>query len=117
MPEANKTSDIQAVSAKNYVNNQQAVVISKDKQIKAVIAQPNSENVIDIGNLFDEGYGIKINNRMISADTTVLVSKSDLTEYLSEKADKAESLSGYGILDGITYEIIEDDEEEEEVVE
>ncbi len=113
MPEVNKMNNLNTVSAKNYNNNQNAVIVSPDKLFNAVSSQPNSENVIDIGNLFNAGYGINIINRTISADTAVMALKSDLTG----KADKSVTLSGYGILDGITYEIIEDDEEEEEVVE
>lgn len=118
MVEVNKNINVNAVSTADFTNIQNAVISSEDTMTRSVASQPTSENVIDIGNLYNQGNGIKIQNRTISVDSTVVAMQDDLEDFLtqediSNKADKAVSLEGYGILNGVTFEIIEDDDEEE----
>lgn len=119
MVNVSKVNDIVTVKAKTSNNNAKFFVNSVGTNgVSGVKNEVTNENIVDIGNLYNEGNGINIENRTISVDSTVVALKSDLTVFLtshqdiSGKADKATTLSGYGILDGLSYEIVEDEEEE-----
>lgn len=78
-----------------------------DKYIDLVLA--NAENshiyvlVSDLVDSYAAGNGIVITDNQISIDTTKVALKADVDTALENKADKATTLAGYGITDGITF--------------
>ncbi len=90
-----------------------------DKYIDLVLANAEDTHIyIKVTDLVDEyiaGEGIRIENHQVSVDTSKVAMKTDLTSFATKealtgveakvdaKADKATTLSGYGITDGVSY--------------
>lgn len=58
---------------------------------------------ITVPSAYSPGTGISISNNTVAVDTDVIATKSFVNTELSDKADKATTLSGYGIIDGVTF--------------
>ena len=58
---------------------------------------------ITVPSAYSPGTGISISNNTVAVDTDVIATRSFVNTELSDKADKATTLSGYGITDGVTF--------------
>lgn len=82
-----------------------------DKYIDLLLANAEDQHVFvlvsDLVDTYTPGNGIKIEGNTISLDVSALNGQF-LTEHqdISGKADKATTLNGYGITDGVTYEVL-----------
>ncbi|GAB1826819.1 hypothetical protein [Turicimonas sp. TL08] len=90
-----------------------------DKYIDLVLANAEDSHiyikVTDLVDVYTPGEGINIENNQVSVDTSKVAMKTDLTSLATKealtgletkvnaKADKATTLAGYGITDGISY--------------
>lgn len=84
-------------------------LVPGDKYIDLVLANTDNSHVYipvtDLVDIYTAGNGININSNAISIDTEVVATKSDIATIntaLSNKADKATTLAGYGIANAYT---------------
>lgn len=84
-------------------------LVPGDKYIDLVLANADNSHVYipvtDLVDIYTAGNGININSNAISIDTEVVATKSDIATIntaLSNKADKATTLAGYGIANAYT---------------
>ena len=84
-------------------------LVPGDKYIDLVLANADNSHIyIPVSDLVDKytgGNGINVNSNVISIDTEVVATKSDIATIntaLSNKADKATTLAGYGIANAYT---------------
>lgn len=82
-----------------------------DKYIDLVLANAESSHIYilvnDLVDVYTAGAGIKIEGQVISADIPTLSGSFATKEELANKADKADTLAGYGITDAYTKDEVD----------
>lgn len=78
-----------------------------DKYIDLLLANADDQHIYilvsDLVDVYKAGDGIKIEGNTVSIDTAVTATVEAMNTALAAKADKATTLAGYGITDGITF--------------